>query len=88
LGIIYHNWYQLKTFLERIGFRQFPSVSENLPQNFLYFRNDDNRQDIVFEKSDRISVPAVRHILRRIGLNYEYFVMVFYRNNKNASSTA
>jgi hypothetical protein len=88
--IIYHNWYQLKTFLERIGFRQVPSRGEDLPEDFLYFRNDDTRQDIGFEKSEKISVPAVRIILRRIGLNYEYFVIVFYakQSDRNASSTA
>jgi hypothetical protein len=85
--IIYHNWYQLKTFLERIGYRQVPS--ESFPEHYLYFRNDDTRQDIGFEKSNSISVYAVRHILRRIGLNYEYFVIVFYgESNKNSSPSA
>lgn len=84
--IITHNWFQIKSFFEAIGYTQVPSRTVGVPENFLYFRNDKGRT-IGFEKSNKISIYAVKRILARVGLNYEYFVMVFYgNNNKSASS--
>jgi hypothetical protein len=81
---IRHNWWQLKTFLEDIGYSQVQK--DGLNDSYLFFTK--GQTGIGFEKSNNISVPAVRHILRRINLSYEFFVMVFYRDNDNKSPSA
>lgn len=84
--LITHNWYQLKTFFESIGYHQVPSQTADVPETFLYFMND-KRHTIGFEKSNKISLYAVRRILARVDFTYEYFVMVFYGSkNESASS--
>ena len=83
-----HNWYQLKTFFESIGYHQIPSNTVDIPQDFLFFINEETKMTISFEKSDKMSVHLVSRILKRVGLPYDYFVKVFYkdRNNKESSS--
>lgn len=79
---------QLKTFFEAIGYHQVPSKSIGLPEDFLFFINEKIGMTISFEKSNEMSIYLVRHILKRAGYTYEYFVKVFYkdRNNKEESS--
>ncbi|HEY7228354.1 MAG TPA: hypothetical protein VH481_09525 [Nitrososphaeraceae archaeon] len=84
--LITHNWFQLKSFFEAIGYIQVPSSTVGVPQNFLYFKNDKGLT-IGFEKSNKISIYTVKRILARVGLNYEYFVMVFYGNNDKSASS-
>jgi len=87
LTLITHNWNQLKTFFEAIDYHQLPSSSVGVPQDFLYFIEEETGKTIGFEKSDKISIYLVRRILKRIGLTYEYFVMVYYKDrNKEESS--
>ena len=78
---ITHSWFQLKTFFESYGFKQVPSGT-----NFLYFKNDKTRHTITFEKSNKITIHAVRRILDRTGFTYEFFVLTVYGDqNKPAS---
>jgi hypothetical protein len=85
--LIKHNWYQLKTFFEAIGYHQLPSSSVDVPQDFLYFINEETGKTIGFEKSNEMNIHLIRIILRRVDLTYEYFVMVFYKDrNKTESS--
>ena len=86
--IITHNWYQLKSFFEALGYHQVPSNTAGIPQDFLFFINEEARMTISFEKSNQMSIYLVRHILKRVDYTYEYFVKVFYsdRNNKEQSS--
>ena len=85
--IITHNWHQLKTFFEAIDYHQVPSRSVDVPEDFLYFTNEKTNSTIGFEKSDKISIYVVKRILKRIGLTYEYFVMVFYKDKNNKESS-
>lgn len=78
----------MKTFFEAIGYHQIPSNTAGVPEDFLYFINEETRMSIGFGKSNEMSIYLVRHILKRAGYTYEYFVKVFYkdRNNKEESS--
>ena len=84
--IITHNWFQLKTFFEEIGYHQIPSNTVGVPEDFLFFINEDSRKTIGFEKSNKMSIYLVKKILKRVDLTYEYFVMVFYKDKNNKDS--
>ena len=86
--IITHKWYQLKTFLEAIDYHQVPSRSVDVPEDFLYFINEETKKTIGFEKSNEMSIHLMRRILKRIDLTYEYFVMVFYKDKNNIESSS
>ena len=87
MAIITHNWNQLKTFFEAIGYHQLPSSSVDVPQDFLYFIEEETGKAIGFERANKMSIYLVRRILKRVGYTYEYFVMVFYKDrNKEESS--
>jgi hypothetical protein len=84
--VVTHNWAQLKKFLEAMGYRQVPSSEAGVPQDFLYFVNDELRREISFEKSNKITIYGIRTILRRLNLSYEHFVMVVFSDQATASS--
>lgn len=84
--LLTHNWNQLKTFFETVGYHQVPSRNVGLTEKFLFFRDEKTGRTIGFEKTDKLSVDAVKLILRRVDFTYEYFVKMFYRDDKNNSN--
>jgi hypothetical protein len=80
-----HCWFQLKTFLESVGFRQTPSKNSGY-QDFLYFMHEKTRHTISFEKSNKINTYTVRRILHRLGFTYELFISVVYKDQNNSAS--
>ena len=79
-----HCWFQLKIFLESVGFIQRPSKDIGY-EDFLYFKHEKGHT-VSFEKSNKINTYTVRRILHRLGFTYEFFISVVYKDqNKPAS---
>ena len=72
----YHNWNQLKNFLENLGFIQKPTHNE-----WLYFHNQANNQHIGYKKSNKISVTYILRILAKLGITYESFLLSYRQTN-------
>jgi len=67
-------------------YKQKPSLENNLPENFLYFKNEKTNLTIGFEKSNQMSVLAVDRIMKRVGFSYLFFVKVFYNKDNGENN--
>jgi predicted RNA binding protein YcfA (HicA-like mRNA interferase family) len=65
-----HNWHQVVTVLEDLGFRQVSGYGNEI----LYFKHEKDERIIVFYKSNKMKHPYLLTILRRLGITYEEFV--------------
>ena len=69
----YHNWHQIKTALEKNGFIQTPTFEEP----YLHFMRGDGKE-VIYEKSNKISVDATKTILKKGGITYDEFLELYH----------
>jgi hypothetical protein len=77
-----HNWHQVKTVLEGLGFRQVRDYSNEI----LYFKHEKDGRIIGFYKSNKMKQPYLLTILRRLGITYEEFVNLYKKLYGNKSN--
>ncbi|MFZ0896146.1 MAG: hypothetical protein WAZ77_16740 [Candidatus Nitrosopolaris sp.] len=66
-----HNWWQIEAALKKHGWKEVPTYEERM----LYFQNGE--RTIGYEKSNNMTIPYTKTVLKRVGIDYESFVVSY-----------
>jgi hypothetical protein len=67
----HHNWWQVKTALEKQGWKEILTYEDKM----LYFQKGNKK--IGYEKSNNMTLPYTMTLLKMVEIDYEEFVELY-----------